>query len=199
MQPGEFTLPGRLRSLPQRQSHHQTALQQNLSKSSGFGCSHCKASSLGSAFWGPTAPNQSDSSRGCGPGKPPWDKPTFPFSPLQQQGCSLQSRQRWQTLQILQGETHTEHSSTRSTGGVLQPLPPPLARGFPPAKNQPPTKQRDRDVPQPPVINETAIYAIILMLSTLGAISSRELMTLQSTVQHGAVTPAKRGGKKKGP
>jgi len=44
--------------------------------------------------------------------------------------------------------------------------------------------RRDSDMLQHAVINETAIYVIISMQSTLGPISSRKLMTLYSAVQH---------------
>lgn len=62
MQPGEFTLPGSLRALPQRQRH--SIIKQPCSRPCARAWAvHCKATRLGSAFWDPRDPNHSDSSR----------------------------------------------------------------------------------------------------------------------------------------
>lgn len=83
MQPGEFTLPGRLRALPQRQSHSiiKQPCSRPYARAQGV---HCKATSLGSAFWDPTDPNQSDSSRDVVDVVQPnslGTNPPFPFLP----------------------------------------------------------------------------------------------------------------------
>lgn len=79
MQPGEFTLPGRLRALPQRQSHSiiKQPCSRPCARAGALGV-HCKATSLGSAFWGPTDPNQRDSSRDVVQPNPLGSNPPFP-------------------------------------------------------------------------------------------------------------------------
>lgn len=207
MQPGEFTLPGSLRALPWRQSHsiikrpcsdplHKSSHSGYLLQSQKRGLCHVRTS---------MDPKQNSSCRDVVrqnslatnlpfPGCVPAALLRSGVAALCSHGSTgkyswiLQSKRHPNTkreLKWAQGEcySHSLHSLARVTGV--------------------PTSQtihkirRDSDMLQHTVINETAIYAIILMQSTLGPISSRKLMTLYSTVQHWAVTLAKR--KKKAP
>lgn len=72
MQPGEFTLPGRLRALPRRQSHSiiKWSCSSPLHKSSGSGI-YCNTRSLGSAMPGPLQTQNEMAAAGMRYGKTP--------------------------------------------------------------------------------------------------------------------------------
>lgn len=194
MQPGEFTLPGSLRALPRRQSHsiikrpcsgplYKSSHSGYLLQSQEHGLCHVRTS---------TDPKQNSSCRdvvqqnslatnlpfpGC-----------VPAALLRSGVAALHSHgSTGKCSWILQSKRHPnmKRELKRAQGECYSHSLHPLARvtGVPTSQTIHKIRQ-DSDTLQHTVINETAIYAIILMQSTLGPISSRKLMTLYSTVQH---------------
>lgn len=141
---------------------------------------------------GPLQTQNEPQQQGCGRARLPRDEPTFPqlrpsCPPPQRRGCSLQSWQSWQTLLDLTRCANMKRELKRAQeyrGECYSHSLHPLARVTGVPTSQTSCKiRRDSDPPHHAVINETAIYVIILMQSTLGPISSRKLMTLYSAVQ----------------